>query len=151
MTNGEDTFYYCWSALDLSDKSSIEECCIKMKDLLTILCTEKVHTIKWYKSKKENDVEPDLWNGHRLSLSNRVFFNKPWPWVSKCSSIIANYVVITSQYITSQAWLYFLEMVTSKRRNHLKAKHFFCFQLWKCLLRPFLAMNLKSSIWKHRL
>ena len=53
---GEDTFYYCWSALDQSDKSSTEERCIKMKDLLTILCTEKAHTIKQYKSKKEDDV-----------------------------------------------------------------------------------------------
>ena len=57
---GEDTFYHCWSALDPSDKSSIEEHCIKMKDLLTILCTEKVHTIKRYKSKKEDELEPDL-------------------------------------------------------------------------------------------
>ena len=63
----EDTFYYCWSALDLSD-SSTEEHCIKMKDLLTILCAEKVHTIKQYKSKKEDDVEPDLWNGYKVSL-----------------------------------------------------------------------------------
>ena len=66
---GEDTFYYCWLALDLSDKSSIEEHCIKMKDLLTILCTENIHAIKRYKSKKEDDVEPDLWNGHKVSLS----------------------------------------------------------------------------------
>ena len=66
---GEDTFYYCWSALDLSDKSSIEERCIKMKDLLTTLCTEKVHTIKRYISKKEDDVEPDLCNGYKVSLS----------------------------------------------------------------------------------
>ena len=64
----EDTFYYCWSALDLSDKLSIEERCIKMKDLLTILCTEKVHTIKRYKSKKEDDVEPNLWNEYKVSL-----------------------------------------------------------------------------------
>ena len=40
-----------------------------MKDLLTILCTEKVHTIKRYKSKKEDDVEPDLWNEYKVSLS----------------------------------------------------------------------------------
>ena len=39
-----------------------------MKDLLTILCTEKVDTIKRYKSKKEDGVEPDLWNGYKVSL-----------------------------------------------------------------------------------
>ena len=71
----EDTFYYCWSALDLSDKLSIEERCIKMKDLLTILCTEKVHTIKRCKSKKEDDVEPDLWNEYKISsLRTAVLF-----------------------------------------------------------------------------
>ena len=38
-----------------------------MKDLLTILCTEKVDNIKRHKSKKEDDVEPDLWNGYKVS------------------------------------------------------------------------------------
>ena len=44
----ENNTCYCWSALDLGDKSSIEERITKLKDLLAILCIEK------YTSKKED-------------------------------------------------------------------------------------------------
>ena len=35
---GDNTYYYCWSALDLGDKSSVEE---RITKLLGILCTEE--------------------------------------------------------------------------------------------------------------
>ena len=65
---GDNTYYYCWSVIDLGDKSSVKECINKLKDLLAIVCTEKVHVVKKHTSKKEDQVEPYLWNGYKVSF-----------------------------------------------------------------------------------
>ena len=69
---GDNKYYYCWSALDLGDKSSVEERITKLKDLLGILCTEKVHVVKKYTSKKMDQVAPYLSNGYLISYFFRI-------------------------------------------------------------------------------
>ena len=48
----DNTYYYCWSALGLGDTSSVEERITKLKDLLAIFDTKKVHVVKEYNSKR---------------------------------------------------------------------------------------------------
>ena len=71
---GDNTYYSCWSALGLGDKSSIEKRITKLKDLLAILCTNKVHVVKMHTSKKEDQVEPNLWNRYKVRLEFRFIF-----------------------------------------------------------------------------
>ena len=53
----DNTYYCCWSALDLGDKSFAEERITKLKDLLAILHTEKVLVVKKHTFQKEDQVE----------------------------------------------------------------------------------------------
>ena len=39
---GDNKYFHCWSPLDLGDKSSVEECITKLKDLLAILWTKNL-------------------------------------------------------------------------------------------------------------
>ena len=70
----DNAYYSCWSALGLGDKSSIEKRITKLKDLLAILCTNKVHVVKMHTSKKEDQVEPNLWNRYKVRLEFRFIF-----------------------------------------------------------------------------
>ena len=54
----------------------------KLKNLVAILWTDKVYVVKRYSNKKEDSVEPDLWNNYTVDigfyeLSNEIpSFNK---------------------------------------------------------------------------
>ena len=71
---GKNTFYYCWSGLDLSDKIPSDTRIECLRDVITLLCTVKVHTIGRYNDYKESEIVPDLWNGYTVSIS----FSKQW-------------------------------------------------------------------------
>ena len=66
---GKNTFYYCWSGLDLSDKIPTDTKIECLRDVITLLCTVKVHTVGRYNDYKESEIVPDLWNGYTISIS----------------------------------------------------------------------------------
>ena len=82
-------------------------------------------------------------------FSNTVFSNKPWPWVSKCSSIIANYVVITSKNITNRAWLYFPRNRCFRKKKPSEAWKFKNTFLLSALKLPFKAISCYESEIKY--
>ena len=85
-------------------------------------CKEKWAVQSFFNLEKENHQQLSLMIC-KPAFSNKVFSNKPWPWVSKCSSI-ANYVAITSQYITSRAYLYFSRNGRFKKKKPSEAWKF---------------------------
>ena len=70
----KNTFYYCWSGLDLSDKIPTHTRIERLRDVITLLCTVKVHTVGRYNDREESEIVPDLWNGYTVSIS----FSKQW-------------------------------------------------------------------------
>ena len=71
---GENTFYYCWSGLDLSDKIRTDTRIERLRDVITLLCTVKVRTVGRYNDRKESEIVPDLWSGYIVSIS----ISKQW-------------------------------------------------------------------------
>ena len=45
---GKNTFYYCWSGLDLGDSIPTDTTIEHLRDFITIFCTVKVHTVGRY-------------------------------------------------------------------------------------------------------
>ena len=54
------TFYYSWSGLDLSLPLSIEERVNCLRDLISIYCSDCVHTVSEYADTKETVTRPRL-------------------------------------------------------------------------------------------
>ena len=71
---GKNTFNYCWSGLDLSDKIPTNTRIKCLRDVITLLCTFKVHTVGRYNDCEELEIVPDSWNGYTVSIS----FSKQW-------------------------------------------------------------------------
>ena len=71
---GENTFYYCWSGLDLSDKISTDTRIERLRDLIILLCTVKDHTVGRHNDREESEIVPDLCTGYTVSIS----FSKQW-------------------------------------------------------------------------
>ena len=46
----------------------------RLRDVLTLLCTVKVHTVGRYNDRKESEIVTGLWNGYTVSIS----FSKQW-------------------------------------------------------------------------
>ena len=65
---GENTFYYYWSGLDLSDKIPSDTRIEHLRDVITLLCTVKVHIVGRYNDREEPEIVPDLWNGYTVSI-----------------------------------------------------------------------------------
>jgi len=57
---GENTFYYCWSVLDLSEKIPTDTRIERLRNVITLLCTFKVHTVGKYNVRKESEIVPEL-------------------------------------------------------------------------------------------
>ena len=64
----EETYYYCWSGLDLSLKLSIEQRKERLSDIVTLFCTTKVHTVQKYTNAKEEATVNDIWEGYKVEL-----------------------------------------------------------------------------------
>ena len=65
---GENTFYYYWSGLDLSDKIPTDTRTERLRDVITLLCTVKVHTVGRYNDHEESQIVNDLLNGYTVSI-----------------------------------------------------------------------------------
>ena len=63
-----DTFYYCWSALDLSLKLSPQQRKDRISDVVTLFCTKKVHIVQKYTNKQETDTTDNTWEDHKVEL-----------------------------------------------------------------------------------
>ena len=71
---GENTFYYSWSGLDLEVPISIDSRIERLKDLITLFCTEKIHTVSRYNNAAETIIIPDTWEGYEVCFFIREFF-----------------------------------------------------------------------------
>ena len=68
MQCDQSTFYYSWSRLDLSLPLSIEETVNCLRDLISIYCSDRVHTVSEYADTKETVTRPRLWEGLLVHL-----------------------------------------------------------------------------------
>ena len=64
----ESTYYYCWSGLDLNLKISIAVREQRLKDIIAIYCSDRVHTVLDYADVKETRTKPCLWEGYSVKL-----------------------------------------------------------------------------------
>lgn len=72
---GENTFFYCWSGLDLTENLSTSSRIERLRDLITLFCTSKVHTVGKYNG-NETSVTPQIWNGYTVSLLSHSIHNR---------------------------------------------------------------------------
>ena len=165
-----ETFYYCWSGLDLKCKMSKEQRKGRLNDIISIFCTTKVFTVQRYTNAREEETEDDdSWEGFSVTLTYPPLI--PYRSVEVLSEFDEAFKVIQSLYITEvtearvakreikqlNVWKSFLsshylefpavghlvqimlatagntsplergythlEMIASKRRNHLTPAH----------------------------
>ena len=68
----EDTFYYCWSGLDLEIKVSIHIRINRLRDIVSRFCSERIHVVQKFTSPnhdKENDLTiSDKLEGYEMHL-----------------------------------------------------------------------------------
>ena len=68
----EDTFYYCWSGLDLEIKVSIHIRINRLRDIVSRFCSERIHVVQKFTSPnhdKENDLTiSDKWEGYEMHV-----------------------------------------------------------------------------------
>ena len=64
----ESTYYYCWSGLDLNLKISTAVRGQRLKDIIAIYCSDRVHTVLDYADVKETRTKPCLWEGYSVKL-----------------------------------------------------------------------------------
>ena len=65
---GDGTYYFSWSGLDLEMKISPDERKARLKDVITLFCTERIHTVAKYANRAEVDTIPDVWEGYKVHL-----------------------------------------------------------------------------------
>ena len=63
-----ETYYYCWSGLDLSVKLSILERKERLRDTIALFCTTKIHTVQKYTNQDETKTDADTWEGYKVVL-----------------------------------------------------------------------------------
>ena len=64
----DETFYFCWSGMDLEANLTTEIRKERLKDIVTLYCVDKDHTVQKYTDKKETVTAPDLWEGYKVTL-----------------------------------------------------------------------------------
>ena len=63
-----ESSFYKWSALDFSEKISLNQRSKILEELFEMFSRECTFTICEYKSTKENDLEPALWEGFKVKM-----------------------------------------------------------------------------------
>ena len=58
-----ESYFYNWSALGFSEKISLDQRSKILEELLEMFSRECTFTTREHTSKKEEDVEPALWEG----------------------------------------------------------------------------------------
>ena len=61
-------FFFRWPGLDLKLKLSVRERITRLKDIITVYCTTKVHIIHKYANQKEEDTVVYTWKGYKIKL-----------------------------------------------------------------------------------
>ena len=64
---GQDSKYYCWSGLNLEDRTlSLEDRISRLGDIFASFSTDKRHLVSEYSNSKETKTKPALWNGYKV-------------------------------------------------------------------------------------
>ena len=68
----ENTFYYCWSGLDLELKLPLQLRIDRLRDIVSRFCSERVHVVQKFASpnhdREEDPTVPDKWEGYEMHL-----------------------------------------------------------------------------------
>ena len=65
----DDSYFYSWSALDLCNKTSLEERQTRLTSVIELFCTEQLHTVSRYTNQKEEDIEPSSWEDFTVKIN----------------------------------------------------------------------------------
>ena len=63
-----ETYYFSWSGLDLQLELSVPDRIPRLKDIMTLYCTTKVHIVLKYTNQKEEDTVADTWEGYKTGI-----------------------------------------------------------------------------------
>ena len=93
---GEDTYFYAWSGLDMSDKTChLEQRLLKLDPLFVLFTSDRIHEVQKYcTAKEDDDTVPLVWENRKVYLhysapisSSRdelvVEVKAAWPFVSR--------------------------------------------------------------------
>ena len=65
----EDSHYYCWSAVNLDDRTmNLEDRIIRLNDLIAQFSKEKVYLIGKYGNSRETTINPALWRNYKVGI-----------------------------------------------------------------------------------
>ena len=89
----EDTCFFMWSAMDLEEKTSVQERLEIIKQLLLTLCSDKIHQILQLDDKEER-LKEEVWQGYTIHFFHpkRLIgsisevedeFREAWPALSR--------------------------------------------------------------------
>ena len=116
-----ETYYYCWSGLDLKLKLSISQRKEHWKDIVSIFCTTKIFTVQKYIDANEKETEDDdSWEGFNVTLTYQ-------PMITYGSVEVLNELDTAIKVVSS---LYIKE-VTQARMNKQEIKQL---NVWKSFL-----------------
>ena len=91
--NSEESWYWNWSGLDLQLPLSLDQRVVRLREVIRLYTTEYVHIKQRYYDKKDEKIEPDLWEGYEVHLHHQKVLDcteeqlveelkKAWPTVN---------------------------------------------------------------------
>ena len=138
----DQTYFYAWSGLDLELKLSVTERVNRLRDIINVYCTERVHTVQKYRTQKEEDTVADNWEGYQVNLMYPKKINMTEEEL--CQELEVAFKTISQLYLAEvnaavgqlvqilistasntsplERGYTYLEMIAAKRRNKLEPK-----------------------------